>query len=621
MDRRVTEVDTKIRTKCKIIFLILIFFTLFVLLFPFSERKNTTALAQIFSDDPTLAVIVSGFFGDVGASKVSISNFGECQANPRPLPIDSPGTAWWSCFSNDVATAIITANDIGDGSIFLGGSETGDPLNLKPSPIVLTIDRSNLVVMLFGFPVTVSKTGTGTGTVTSVPFFDNPTINCGNTCSLLLPFRLHGIPNNPSNYPIILTATAEPGSIFTGWSGACSGTSACILPWGAPRSVTANFELIEAKILTKESGDGQTGRIGQTLPQMLVVRVTDSTGKGVSGEPITFSLSPQDPGVSLSTTFTTTDLDGRAKTSLTLGKLSGKSYTVTATCSTCNPQTVSFTEKSAKVTLKLTAENSTLWPDKTSGDPKSSNITVEATDGLEATLGSISGYDVKLDVEPIASTGHNHGVHPKDHAGRIPSSCMIENGICSLTYTAPEISGKEKINAEGADDPDVKGEQEMTIRVPDLRDMHQLPPLGFEQAWRYGSTAPGHGSTQFANEAAGGKLVQAAGDYTLAICALQFGAGNPCLAHHFLRIGDVSLEKGGLLDVNADWSAPYKHHREGKTIAIEPLAELLEFPALGGSQELQIDILIKLIANEGFHRIVDTSPSCPNCIHFEFGGN
>jgi hypothetical protein len=55
------------------------------------------------------------------------------------------------------------------------------------------------------FTLTVTKSGRGSGTVTSSP----PGINCGNDCS----------ENYQSNIVITLTATANPGSKFAGWSG------------------------------------------------------------------------------------------------------------------------------------------------------------------------------------------------------------------------------------------------------------------------------------------------------------------------------------------------------------------------------------------------------------------
>ena len=57
-------------------------------------------------------------------------------------------------------------------------------------------------------------------------------------------------------------------------------------------------------------------------------------GSAVSGETVTFSVSPDDGTVSLSTTSTTTDSNGQAQTILRTGSGSSGSYTVTATVGT-----------------------------------------------------------------------------------------------------------------------------------------------------------------------------------------------------------------------------------------------------------------------------------------------
>jgi subtilisin family serine protease len=75
--------------------------------------------------------------------------------------------------------------------------------------------------------LSVSKTGTGTGTVTSSP----SGISCGSSCSRAF------------NLDTVVTLTAKPasGSVFTGWSGACSGSSSCSVTMSDARSVTASF--------------------------------------------------------------------------------------------------------------------------------------------------------------------------------------------------------------------------------------------------------------------------------------------------------------------------------------------------------------------------------------------
>jgi len=77
------------------------------------------------------------------------------------------------------------------------------------------------------FQLTVQMSGTGTGSVTSTP----SGINCGHSCSSAF----------KANTTVTLTATANPGSNFVGWSGACAGTTACTIKLTGNTTVTAAF--------------------------------------------------------------------------------------------------------------------------------------------------------------------------------------------------------------------------------------------------------------------------------------------------------------------------------------------------------------------------------------------
>ena len=77
------------------------------------------------------------------------------------------------------------------------------------------------------FQLTVTKAGTGTGTVRSTP----AGIKCGGDCT----------ETYVSGTSVVLTAKATTGSIFTGWSGGCTGTGACQVSITAEATVTATF--------------------------------------------------------------------------------------------------------------------------------------------------------------------------------------------------------------------------------------------------------------------------------------------------------------------------------------------------------------------------------------------
>jgi hypothetical protein len=81
------------------------------------------------------------------------------------------------------------------------------------------------------FLMTVEKSGNGTGTVAS----ENPGIYCGPDCTRDYAEGEH----------VILTAIADPGSVFVGWNGSgCQGDRVCPLIMASDLTVTATFSLL-----------------------------------------------------------------------------------------------------------------------------------------------------------------------------------------------------------------------------------------------------------------------------------------------------------------------------------------------------------------------------------------
>ena len=96
---------------------------------------------------------------------------------------------------------------------------------------------SNEILVPWLGALSVTKTGGGSGTVSSAP----AGIICGVSCTAVF----------EEGTVITLTAVADSGSEFTGWSGACSSTGPCAFTLGEGAEVVANF--------AKMRGDGGGG--------------------------------------------------------------------------------------------------------------------------------------------------------------------------------------------------------------------------------------------------------------------------------------------------------------------------------------------------------------------------
>jgi hypothetical protein len=96
--------------------------------------------------------------------------------------------------------------------------------------------------------LSVSKAGTGAGTVASA----DGHITCGSVCD-------HRYAGGPT---VTLSATAAPGSVFTGWSGDCAGgAAACTVDMTAARSVTASFATAYTLTVAKAGQAAASGTV------------------------------------------------------------------------------------------------------------------------------------------------------------------------------------------------------------------------------------------------------------------------------------------------------------------------------------------------------------------------
>jgi uncharacterized cupredoxin-like copper-binding protein len=122
----------------------------------------------------------------------------------------------------------------GDVSNAVARDRNGNPRTLSSPP--------GAYAGSFGPTLTVVKSGTGGGNVTSLP----PGIDCGSTCGAEF-----GEGTN-----VTLTANADAGSTFTGWSGACNGTGTCTVTMTGAKTVTAQFDSYQPVLRVQMAGMG-----------------------------------------------------------------------------------------------------------------------------------------------------------------------------------------------------------------------------------------------------------------------------------------------------------------------------------------------------------------------------
>lgn len=149
--------------------------------------------------------------------------------------------------------------------------------------------------------ITVAKSGAGAGTVTSAP----AGISCGSTCSASF----------ADGTAVTLTAAADAGSKFSGWSGACTGSLTCALTARGSQSVAAVF------VVATGAPGAPTGVTAEAGDASATVRWTAPADTG--GMPLTGFVVKSTPG------SVTVNAAAGATSALVTGLTNGTAYTFT----------------------------------------------------------------------------------------------------------------------------------------------------------------------------------------------------------------------------------------------------------------------------------------------------
>src|SRR5437868_1758623 len=169
------------------------------------------------------------------------------------------------------------------GSQFTGWSGSCSGSN---SECVLTLHSDVTVTAAFAVTKTVqlttALTGTGNGTVSSNP----AGITCPSTC----------VATFQDGDTVDLSASAQTGSQFSGWSGNCSGTSDCVLTLHDNTQVTATFaatspglKSINHIIFTFQENRSLDNYFGQ-MPQYRAMKGLNEPFNGLPANVVLFDL-------------------------------------------------------------------------------------------------------------------------------------------------------------------------------------------------------------------------------------------------------------------------------------------------------------------------------------------
>ena len=215
-----------------------------------SPARDAGVTLAAVTDDLEGAPRPQGPATDIGAYEFPVA------AGPVQLTVTRAGTgtvtstpAGIDCGSSCAAT--FTAGTIvsltatpAAGWVFMGWSGTGCAGTGACSMTLTTATTVRATFAPAPVTLTVIRAGLGSGGVTSAP----AGISCGTSCSASF----------PSGSPVVLTATASAGSVFTGWSGGgCTGTSTCTISPVSATTITATFAPTTVVALTLTvSGSG-----------------------------------------------------------------------------------------------------------------------------------------------------------------------------------------------------------------------------------------------------------------------------------------------------------------------------------------------------------------------------
>lgn len=217
----------------------------------FSISNNTCGSSVSSGASCTLDLTFTPGASGTRTGMLNISDDGACSPQQVKLTGGSSGPFTLTVGTEGLGTGTVISNpsgiDCGPVSICSASYNSGASVTLTATAdatsdftawgercagngacvLDMTADKQVTATFTIGPLLSVQASGNGSGTVTSTP----PGIACVGGCSA----------NFSTGRVVTLSAVADIGSTFTGWSGSCTGATNCTVTMNAPQSVTANF--------------------------------------------------------------------------------------------------------------------------------------------------------------------------------------------------------------------------------------------------------------------------------------------------------------------------------------------------------------------------------------------
>jgi len=294
----------------------------------------------------------------VETQTLSVSVTGNGRVTSAPVGINTTGSASFDFVAGTEVTLTAVADD-GWSFDSWGGACSGS------GACVVDLDADASVTATFTedpildptYDLTVTVGGTGQGSVTSDVGGIDLSVGENDTVTF------------DASTVVTLTATADAGSVFAGWSGDCTGTGACVVTMTADRSVTANFAPEGAPVTVDFAI-----LAGSDDAEEYIDAVNDQNPEFPAGS-VDIASSDLDMAFDIANVFGTSEDRGRVAVGLRYGNVSIPAG------STITSASISFTRlSSAGTTVAFTvegqaADNAATFVYGGAGAPVNTNIT------------------------------------------------------------------------------------------------------------------------------------------------------------------------------------------------------------------------------------------------------